>query len=72
MEFKEIVKLLRKQNGYTQKQIASTLGISERAYQHYELGTRKPDYDGLVQLADYFDVSLDYLAGRTDNPKINK
>lgn len=60
------IKELRAQAGYTQKQVADVLGLSDRAYQHYELGTRKPDYDGLMQLADLFKISLDYLTGRSD------
>jgi len=37
-----------------------------------EIGERRPTYDMLIKLADYFDVSLDYLVGRTDNPNVNK
>lgn len=70
LEFQEIIKLLRTQHGYTQKKIAIDLEISERAYQHYENGTRKPDFYGMIKLADYFNVSIDYLVGRSDNPEI--
>ena len=55
----------------TQKEMAIYLGISERAYQHYEAGTRSPKIDVAGKIADYLDVSVDYLLGRTDNPKIN-
>jgi len=65
------LKELRIQYKYTQKHVADALGISERAYQHYELNTRKPDFDGLTAIADFFNVSVDYLIGRTDNPNIN-
>ena len=66
--FKEI----RVGKGLTQKQIADALELSTIAIQNYENHRRKPAYDVLIALADYFDVSLDYLVGRTDNPKINR
>jgi transcriptional regulator with XRE-family HTH domain len=66
------LKELRKNNKITQKQIANAVELSERNYQYLEYGTIKPSYDTLLKLADYFDVSLDYLVGRTNNPKINK
>lgn len=55
-----------------QKVIAQENNISLRAYQYYERGERKPDSDTLIALAEYFDVSIDYLVGRTDNPEVNK
>ncbi len=48
------------------------LCITQNSISRYENGTREADYKTLIQLADYFDVSIDYLLGRTDNPKINK
>ncbi|NLY47325.1 MAG: helix-turn-helix transcriptional regulator, partial [Tissierella sp.] len=48
--------------------IAKVIGVTRPAYTAYERGLRTPDYDILVTLADYFDVSVDYLLGRTDNP----
>lgn len=63
------LKLCRKQTNVTQKALSDYLEISERAYQHYELGTREPSFDTAIKLADYFDVSLDYLVGRSDDPK---
>ncbi len=66
------LKKIRKAKGVTQKQLAIDIGASERGIQQYELGERKPTYDMLIALADYFDVSLDYLTGRTDNPQINR
>lgn len=70
--FSTRLKELRTQAGCTQKQVAGALGITDRAYQHYELDKRKPDYKGLIALADFFDVSIDYLTGRSDNPTINR
>ncbi len=67
-EFKEVLKELRKNKNISQKQVASILEISERAYQHYEYGTRFPDFQGLQKLADFFNVSVDYLMGRSNDP----
>ena len=63
------LKMLRKSKNLTQKQLAENIGASESGIQNYELGTRKPTYDMLISLADYFDVSIDYLVGRSDDPK---
>jgi len=65
-EFNKILKELRNNRNIVQKDIADVLGISVRAYQHYETGTRFPDFQGLITLADYFDVSLDYLVARSN------
>ena len=62
------LKELRKSRGITQRQLAFDIDASERGIQQYELGERKPTYDMLIALADYFDVSLDYLVGRSDAP----
>lgn len=70
--FGQQLKELRKAKGVTQKQLAVNIGASERGIQQYELGERKPTYDMLISLADYFGISLDYLTGRTDNPEINR
>jgi len=63
---------LRKANGLTQKQLALNTNLSEIGIQSYEGRRRKPAYDVLISLADYFNVSLDYLVGRSDNPEINR
>jgi len=63
------LKELRKLKGFTQKQIYTAIGASERNYQGFEYGEIKPSHDTLIKLADFFDVSIDYLVGRTDNPK---
>ena len=68
--FSERLVSLRKSHNLTQKQLASKLGLSEVGIQNYEGNRRKPAYDVLIALADFFDVSLDYLVGRSDNPKI--
>ena len=67
MTFGERLSMLRKERGYTQKTFAQELDVSERCIRAYENGTRHPDFQGLIALADYFDVSLDYLVGRSDH-----
>ncbi|GGE16359.1 transcriptional regulator [Marinithermofilum abyssi] len=59
---------LRQQHGLRQSDVAKKLGITESAYGYYEQGRREPPYKSLQQLADLFDVSVDYLLGRTDIP----
>lgn len=62
----ERIKSIRKEKSMTQKQVAEGTHITEVAVQNYESGRRKPNYDTLIALADFFDVSLDYLVGRSD------
>lgn len=68
MTFHERLKELRSLRGLTQKDVADSVGMAQMAYQRYEYGTREPAYQKLLALADYFDVSLDYLVGRSDDP----
>ncbi len=56
----------RKINKLTQRQVAEYLGISQPSYIRYENGQSEPTLTNLVKLADLFDVSVDYLLGRTD------
>lgn len=62
----ERLRLLRKEKGLTQLQVAVYCDITEKAYQNYELMTREPKIAILVRIADLYGVSLDYLTGRTD------
>ena len=62
--FSEHLKSIRKSKKLTQKQVADGIGVVERAYQRYERNERKPSFEKLIALADFFDVSLDYLVGR--------
>ncbi len=55
-----------------QKDIADNIGVPLRTYQRYEYGEREPNASILLSLADFFDVSTDYLLGRTNNPEINR
>ncbi len=59
------LKKLRLDFGFTQSEIANKLGISQQAYANYESGKRQPDQNTLIKIADIFDVSTDYLLGRT-------
>ncbi|MCI8484729.1 MAG: helix-turn-helix transcriptional regulator [Lachnospiraceae bacterium] len=59
---------LKKEQNLTQIEIANSIGISIRAYQYYESGVRNPDTIILGKMADYFQVSTDYLLGRVDEP----
>ncbi len=66
------LKRFRKEFKITQKQAANAANIAERVYQSYEYGKVVPTATVLINLADCFDVSLDYLVGRTDNPAVNR
>ena len=57
---------LRKQNKYTQRCMADKLNMAQPSYIRYEHGTAEPNFENLVKIADIFDVSIDYLLGRTD------
>ena len=72
MTFSERIVAIKKEKIILQKDIAAAIGITVRNYQRYEKGEQQPTLPVLIALADYFDVSLDYLCGRSDNPKINK
>ena len=71
LKTKERIKKLRIDNKFTQKQLANILNINEYSVQRYEYGDR-PSLDSLLALAEYFNVSIDYLVGRTDKPEVNK
>lgn len=66
--FPDRLKELRKLKGITQKQAAEALSMTERNYQRLE-ATSNPSNENLLKMADYFDVSTDYLLGRTYHPK---
>lgn len=67
----ERLKKLRKEGKLTQKDIATFLNISQPAYQQFESGKKKMNLETLEKLADYFNVSTDYLLGKTDFPDID-
>ena len=70
--FGQHLKILRTQRNITQKKLAESIGVSERGIQNYELNARKPTFDILIKLSRFFDISIDYLVGETDNPTRNK
>lgn len=66
------LKQLRKQRKISQLKLALDLNLNQNSVSRYENGEREADYATLIAIADYFNVSLDYLLERTDNPKMNK
>lgn len=66
------LKELRKQRKITQLKLAIDLNMNQNSISRYETGEHEADYATLIKLADYFDVSVDYLLERTDNPKVNR
>ena len=62
----ENIRNLRLDNGYTQKQIAEMLGISQNTYSQYEIGVLNYPVDVVIKLADFYGTTTDYLLGRTD------
>ena len=60
---------LREEISLTQKQFAEAVKIPNGTINRYETGIRVPDYDTLIMFADFFNVSTDYLLGRTENRK---
>lgn len=69
--FIERLKKLRKKEKLTQKDIATFLNISQPAYQQFESGKKKMNLETMEKLADYFNVSIDYLLGKTDIPDLD-
>ena len=67
--FSERLLQCRKDVGLSQKALADILNISDAAVTMMEKSKRSPSFEVLCALADYFDVSLDYLVGRSDDPK---
>lgn len=66
------LKEIRKKKGISQLKLAMDLNTNQNTISRYETGEREPGINELIKLADYFNVSIDYLLERTDNPKINK
>ncbi len=63
---------LRKGKRMSQQKLAIELGMNQNSVSRYETGEREADYQTLISIADYFDVSIDYLLERTDNPRFLK
>ncbi len=68
MTLSERLTELRNQKGLSKRELSLRFGLEQSTYGKYELGQRQPSLDVLQQLADFFEVSTDYLLGLTDNP----
>lgn len=66
------LKNIRIDNDFKQKDIAKELYISQNTYSQYETGVIALTAEVLIKLSDFYNVSIDYLLDRTDNPEINK
>lgn len=72
MIFNERLKMLREENNLTQEKTARELGIPLRSYNRLEADGHKTHYDTLQKIADYYNVSVDWLMGRTDVREVNR
>lgn len=70
--FADRIRKLRLEHGLTQEQVGKIIGVKHFSIYSYEKGRACPEMKGLIALADYFDVSMDYLVGRTDKREVNK
>lgn len=66
------LKQMRKEKGISQLKLAIELNTNQNTISRYETGEREPGINELIRIADYFNVSIDYLLERTDNPKIQR
>lgn len=66
------LKEIRKAKGISQLKLAMDLNTNQNTISRYETGEREPGINELIKIADYFNVSVDYLLGRTNNPEMNK
>lgn len=66
------LKELRKSHGISQLKMAMDLNMAQNTISRYETEAREADYKTLILFADYFNISIDYLLGRTDNPEVNR
>ena len=69
--FADKIRVLRKEKKRTQAEVANDVGLASRGDQDLELGA-KPGFDNLLHIADFYDVSVDWLMGRTDNPHAHR
>ena len=68
MDLSNAFRRFRKEFGLTQKEVAEHAHVDVRTYQNYEYGEIVPSATVLIAIANHYDVSLDYLVGRSDNP----
>ena len=66
------IRELREDHDLTQKEVSKALNCSQQVYSNYELGQRDIPTEILINLSSYYNVSVDYILGISDNPKISK
>ncbi|KQX51996.1 XRE family transcriptional regulator [Paenibacillus sp. Root444D2] len=69
LKYGDRIALLREKRGLTQEELSNKIGISRAALSHYETNRREPDYETINKIANFFNVTVDYLLGRTDQPQ---
>lgn len=69
LKYGDRIALLREKRGLTQEELSNKIGISRAALSHYETNRREPDYETINKIANFFNVTIDYLLGRTDQPQ---
>lgn len=67
--FRTRIKALRKQRQWKQHELAEKINISTQCISHFESGSHKPSFDSLLRLTEVFNVSADYLLGRSESPE---
>lgn len=72
MVFAEVLADLRKKNRYSRKELAEKIGVSERIVTYYEKGEKNPTLDSLLKIADFFNVSMDYLVSGVSESETDK
>lgn len=72
MIFNERIKTLRVERGLTQDSVAKGMDMPVRSYQRLEMDGAKTHYDTLITIADFYEVSVDWLMGRTDKREVNR
>jgi len=72
MLFGDRIKSIRLSEGLTQPEFAKMFNITTRQYQRYESNEQFPTVTKLLEIVNHFDISMDYLFGRTNNPKVSK
>lgn len=71
MKYGNRIAKLRDERRLTQEELAGKVGITRAALSHYENNRREPDYDTIQKIADYFQVSIDYIMGRSSEPTLS-
>ena len=72
IDIKNRLKELRENRNLSQLKVAMDLYLNQNSISRYETGAREAGYELLIRFADYYNVSIDYILFRTDNPKLNR